>query len=187
MGFHTFDPERADKLENASRRYRFCSREELLHALGSSRTGTIADLGSGTGFYTDEVAPYAETLYAVDLQAEMHELYREKGIPEVVKLVTSDVADLPFATDELDGAFSTMTYHEFASPESLAEVARVIRPGGVLVTVDWSTDGEGEAGPPRDERFGIDDAVEDLTTAGFEIVRADDRPETFLVVARTES
>ncbi len=186
MGFHTFDPERADKLEDASRRYRFCSREELLRALGPAHGGTIADFGSGTGFYTDEIAPYAETLHAVDLQAEMHDLYREKGVPETVELVTSDVADLPFATDELDGAFSTMTYHEFASPESLAEIARVIRADGVFVVVDWSTDGEGEAGPPRDERYGIDDAKEALTAAGFGIDRADDRPETFLVVARVE-
>ncbi len=186
MGFHTFDPERAGKLEDAGRRYRFCSREELLDALAPVRDGVIADLGSGTGFYTDEVAPYARTLYAVDLQAEMHDLYREKGVPDGVELVTSDVADLPFATDELDGAFSTMTYHEFASEASLAEVARVLRPGGVLVTLDWSADGEGEAGPPRDERFGIDDAVEQFEAAGFEVVRADDRPETFLAVARME-
>ncbi len=186
MGFHTFDPERADKLEDPGR-FRYCSREELVAALAPGADGTVADLGSGTGFFTDEVAPYVGTLYAVDLQAEMHDLYREKGVPESVEFVTSDVGDLPFADDELDAAFSTMTYHEFATPESLAEVARVIRPGGRFVAVDWSADGEGESGPPRSERYGLEDAVEGLESVGFEVVRADDRPETFLVVGRIES
>ncbi|SNR63817.1 class I SAM-dependent methyltransferase [Halorubrum vacuolatum] len=183
MGFHTFDPERADRLEDPER-YRFCSREELLGSLGPEAGETVADLGSGTGFFTDEVAPYVETLYAVDLQAEMHDIYREKGVPESVEFVTSDIADLPFADDELDAAFSTMTYHEFATPESLAEVERVIRPGGTFVVIDWSADGEGESGPPREERYGIDDAVTGFEDAGIGVVRAEDRPETFLVVGR---
>src|SRR6056297_2575850 len=110
MGHHTFDSSRADKLEQADRRYRFLSAEELLWALEPTSTDTIVDLGSGTGFYTDDVAPHADRVYAVDIQAEMHDHYREKGVPENVELVTSGIEDLPFDDDELDGAISTMTY-----------------------------------------------------------------------------
>ena len=184
MGFHTFDVEKADRLEDPAVRYRWVSAEELIGPLAASDTRVVADLGSGTGFYTDDVAPHAETVYGVDVQPEMHDRYREKGVPENVELVASDVADLPFADGRLDGAFSTMTYHEFASPAAVAELARVIDAGGPLVTFDWSAEGDGDHGPPADERYAASDAVDALEAAGFDVVSAAERTETFGVVAR---
>jgi ubiquinone/menaquinone biosynthesis C-methylase UbiE len=180
MGFHTFDVERADALEDPGR-YEYVSVDELLALFDPA--GEVADLGSGTGFYTDDVAPYAETVHAVDVQSEMHDFYREKGAPENVRFVTAEVSDLPFADDALDAAFSTMTYHEFATPASLAEVARVVRPGGRLGIADWSAAGEGNDGPPRSERFDATDATEGLEAAGFTVERADERRETFVLRA----
>ena len=183
MGFHTFDVEQAERLERPGR-YRWVSAEELVGPLVEADAEVVADLGSGTGFYTDDVAERVATVYGVDVQAEMHDHYREKGVPENVRLVTSDVADLPFADGELDGAVSTMTYHEFASDAAMAELARVVRSDGVVVTFDWAGDGGGEQGPPVAERFTADDAVEAFEAAGFEVVSAATRSETFGVVAR---
>ena len=183
MGFHTFDVDRADALEEESR-YRHCSREEL-HALVAPFEGmALADLGSGTGFYTDDLAPAVGTLYAVDVQEAMHDLYREKGVPENVALVAADVESLPFEDDALDGAISTKTYHEFASEGALAEIARVVRPGGRVVTIDWARSGEGEAGPPRAERYDVDHAVTRFIEAGFGVERAESRRETFVCACR---
>jgi ubiquinone/menaquinone biosynthesis C-methylase UbiE len=183
MGFHTFDAEQADRLERPGR-YRWVSAEELVGPLVEAGAAVVADLGSGTGFYTDDVAPHVETVYGVDVQPEMHDEYRAKGTPENVELVASDVADLPFADGELDGVFSTMTYHEFASDAATAELARVLRSGGLVVTFDWAADGAGEQGPPVDERFAAADAVAALEAAGFEVVSESTRTETFGVVAR---
>jgi len=182
MGHHTFDIEKADNLEELSR-FRHLSAEELRWALDLTGDETVADLGSGTGFFTDVVAPDADEVYAVDLQAEMHAYYREKGVPENVDLVTSDVADTPFDDDALDAAFSTMTYHEFASDAALAELARVLRPGAELVVVDWAASGAGSAGPPLDDRYSVEDAVEALQGAGFSIGFEALRPETFFLTA----
>ena len=185
MGFHTFPVERADALEDPSR-YRFCSREELVEMLGFGleSDAVVADLGSGTGFYSRDVAPFVDTLYGVDVQAAMHERHREEGLAANVKLVTAGIDSLPFEDGELDGAFSTMTHHEYATDETMAELARVIRPGGRLVTVDWSATGNGEDGPPVDERFGPDEVASPLETASFIVDRVHDRPETLAVVAR---
>ncbi|SIR80751.1 Methyltransferase domain-containing protein [Haladaptatus litoreus] len=182
MGFHTFDPEKAEKLEDAER-YRFVSREELVGNLKLAGAETVADLGSGTGFYTDDVAPFAGELFAVDVQDAMHEHYRAKGVPENVSLVTADVADVPFSDGELDAVFSTMTFHEFAGDEQLAEVARSLKPGGRFVIADWTAEGRGESGPPVDERYDLETACELLETVGFEIEYESERPETFLLVA----
>lgn len=186
MGFHTFDVSRADKLEDAARRYRYVSADELRWALGATKTDVVADLGSGTGFYTDDIAPLARRVYAVDIQPGMHDYYREKGVPENVDLVTSGIDDLPFETGALDGAFSTNTYHEFASDDAIEEVVRVIAPGGRLAIADWTSAGRGEAGPPLDERFSADDAAAAIDDAGFRVEYVFERSETFLLVANRE-
>jgi ubiquinone/menaquinone biosynthesis C-methylase UbiE len=183
MGFHTFDPDRAAKLEDPAR-LRYCSRDELVGALSPATDDYVADLGSGTGFYTREVAPFAGRVAGVDVQDAMHEQFREHGVPSNVTLVTADVAALPFADDELDGAFSTMTFHEFATPDALAEVRRTLAAGARFVVADWSAAGDGEDGPPLGERYDGDDATERLAAAGFEVSRVVERPETLFVVAR---
>ncbi len=186
MGFHTFDPEKAAKLEDAGR-YRYVSRDELLSSLDLSDGETVADLGSGTGFYTDDVASFGKQLgvsvYAVDVQDAMHDQYREKGVPENVSLVTAGIGNLPFEESELDAAFSTMTFHEFADADTLTEVARVLRPGGRLVVADWSAKGRGEDGPSVDERYDLEAATEFVETAGFEVQHGKERAETFVLVA----
>jgi ubiquinone/menaquinone biosynthesis C-methylase UbiE len=186
MGYHTFDAARADRLEETAWRYRFLSAEELLWALSPSPEHTIADLGSGTGFYTDDVASHAGTVYAVDVQEAMHEYYREKGVPTNVELVTTGIEELPFDEGRLDAAFSTMTYHEFASDDALAEIGRVLKPGGRLAVVDWTATGTGENGPPLDERYTADAAATALRDHGFAIEHEAARPETFLLVAAVE-
>ncbi len=183
MGFHTYDADRAGQLEDETR-FQWCSSEELLTLVGPHKDATIADLGSGTGFYTDIVAPHAGTVYAVDVQPEMHEYYEQKGHPDNVKLVTSSVEELPLEDDVLDAAFSTMTYHEFSGEDSMHELARVLRPGGSLVTVDWSSNGTGQTGPPLDERHNLGHAVSALADAGFTVDHAVSRTETFVCRAR---
>jgi ubiquinone/menaquinone biosynthesis C-methylase UbiE len=184
MGHHTFDPAMADRLEDAARRYRYLSMEELVVALQPSEDDVVADLGSGTGFYADDVSQFVEKVYAVDVQEEMHAHYREKGVPDNVELVTAEVADMPFETDALDAGYTTMTYHEFASADALAEVRRVLHPEARFVVADWSSKGSGEVGPPTEERYTAEEAVRALEEVNFDVRRADGRTETFFLRAR---
>jgi len=184
MGFHTFDVEMADRLEDPSR-FEVVSVDELLALFDPDPTDTVADLGSGTGFYTDEVAPYADTVYAVDVQSAMHDRYRERGLPETVVPVTAEISDLPFEDGALDGAVSTMTYHEFATAQALEELHRVLGDGGTLGIADWTAEGDGDRGPPVSERFAAGDARTALEDAGFDVGRTEDRRESFVVEAST--
>jgi len=79
-----------------------------------------------------------------------------------------------------------MTYHEFASDDAIAELARVIRSDGRLALFDWSAaGGDDDHGPPADERFAANDAVERRwRRRGFDVISASERTETFAVVAR---
>ncbi|WP_436923110.1 class I SAM-dependent methyltransferase [Halosimplex amylolyticum] len=181
MGHHTFPAEDADKLEDAARRYRHCSAEELYWALDPDAEDSVVDLGSGTGFYTDDVAPHVGEVYALDVQEAMHDRYREKGVPENVRLVTSGADELPFDDGALDAAFATMTYHELPDA-AVEEVARVLCPGGRFAIVDWTAEGAGASGPPVEERYDADHAAAALDDAGFTVEFRATRSETFVLV-----
>lgn len=182
MGFHTFDPDQIDRLEDPNR-FRFCSREELLQWLPTGRAANVLDVGSGSGFYTDEIAPSVGHLVALDVQPEMHYHYRDRGIPDNIAPVTAEAGELPFEDEAFDGAFSTMTFHESATEHSVKELHRVLEPGGRVVIVDWSAEGNGEAGPPRSERYDLDRARVFLSDAGFSMLEGSERSETFAIVA----
>ena len=181
MGFHTFDPAETARLEDPSR-FRFCSREELLQYL--PRDGQVLDIGSGSGYYTDEIAPFVAGVVALDLQPAMHEQYQTRGLPDNVRTVAGDAETLPLTDNSLAGAFSTMTYHESASPVAATELARVLVPDAPAVIVDWSSKGQRESGPPLAERYSATQARERLTAAGVRVDHATERSETFHLVAR---
>lgn len=189
MSDHDHEPsgyatgEKADRLEDPIQ-YRYLSTEEVYALLEPKPDWTVADLGSGTGFFTDDVAPLVEQVYAVDLHEAMQDAYREKGVPENVELVTSDVDDMPFDDAALDAALSLRTFHHGVA-DSLDEIGRVLRPGGRFVVVDWSATGTGERdrGPDPEDCFDLATAQSLLLDAGFEIQAARERHETFTIVS----
>lgn len=183
MGEHTFDASRAGKLEDESR-YAYLSVDELLGALDPGPEDTVVDLGSGTGFYTRSIATMVGRVLAVDRQPAMHAAFGDVGVPTNVDRLTAAVGALPIATGVLQGAVSTMTYHEFAGAGVEEELRRVLEPGSRVVIADWSAAGDGERGPPISERFDAEAVADTLESAGFGIDRARDRRETLFVLAR---
>jgi len=183
MGFHTFDASEADRLEDPAR-FEYLSVDELLALFDPE--GVVLDLGSGSGFYTDRVAPRADRLCAVDVQPAMHARYRTRGVPAGVHPVTAAAAALPLRDGAVDRALSTMTYHEVASDAVHAELARVVRAGGLVGVADWTRAGAGAAGPPLEERYTAVEARNAFETAGFTVERAEDRRETFVLRARRD-
>ena len=191
MGFHTFDPSMADRLEDESR-FRFCSREELLGALGDGTvdgdpggepSGHLVDLGSGTGFYTRELAPFVGRVSAIDIQAAMHELFGEHGVPDNVNRIECSTDDLPLADASATAAVSTMTAHELPLTTTLVEPRRVLVDRAPVVVVDWSRQGRGEAGPPLAERHDAATVADKVVDAGFTVEEATERSETFAIRA----
>lgn len=181
MSPHRIDPEDASGLEE-TRRFKYLSRDELVAALDPDPDDRVGDIGSGTGFYTREMAEFVGEIYAVDMQARMHEQLAAVGRPTNVTQVLAKADDLPFESGFFDGVYSTMTLHEY-DPGGLPELVRVLASGGRLVVADWSASGTGERGPPLEVRFDLDGAIETVEGAGFEIDRATSRPETVLIEA----
>jgi SAM-dependent methyltransferase len=164
-----FRHERAHRL-NDEQRLELLSEETLLSLLALEGHEDIADLGSGTGFYTNRLAANTTgTVYALDVQEEMHAHHKEAGVPPNVVQVLGDIDALPCSPGTLDRAVSISTFHEAHEAAGLAALARSLRPGGRLVVIDWRRDATAtDQGPPLAIRFNKEE-VGDMLNASFEV------------------
>jgi SAM-dependent methyltransferase len=98
--------------------------------LGLRPAKTVVELGAGTGKFTRLLVETGAAVIAVEPSVAMLErLCRE--LPEVTVLRGKAQA-IPLANASADAVICAQAFHWFASAAALAEIHRVIRPGGVL-------------------------------------------------------
>lgn len=96
--------------------------------------GPVLDVGCGTGIVTGELARLGIDVSGVDLSPGMLDMARRQ-LPELTFEVGSMLA-LPHADDAFAGVvawYSTIHVPDPDLPAALAELARVLRPGGHLL------------------------------------------------------
>ncbi|MDH3425913.1 MAG: class I SAM-dependent methyltransferase, partial [Acidimicrobiia bacterium] len=93
--------------------------------------GRVLDLGAGTGA-ANEVLGDREVV-ALDPEPNM------LGLNPVERRVVAVGEALPFKDASFDGVFSAFVFRNLTSvPDTLGEMARVLRPGGVAAVVGLS-------------------------------------------------
>jgi ArsR family transcriptional regulator len=103
----------------------------------------VADVGTGTGVLAFELARLGLSVVGVDnsprmIEAAREKLAREGELPAPIEFREGDGAALPLADAEVDAAFAHMVLHSVDAPaEVVAEMARVVSPGGAVIAVDF--------------------------------------------------
>lgn len=140
-------------LESAPRRYDFGIRLLTLGGLDKAydrlanyveRGQNVLDLGCGTGALTLHVAQRGAKVTGIDINAEMLDIARRRvrstGMAARVDLREMGVAELGAEeAQRYNAVMSSLCFSELSEDEltyTLREVARILRPGGLLLIAD---------------------------------------------------
>jgi ubiquinone/menaquinone biosynthesis C-methylase UbiE len=151
-----FDVRRADILESPGRLQNLRPPVLLKEVAGVREGQTVVDLGSGTGVFALPMAWMVGKkgrVYAVDNSPVMMEHIRAKNPPPNLVPVLADVASTGLPDAIADICLLASILHEVGEPGRLvAEAARLLKPGGRAVVVDWRAELD-SPGPPRHKRI----------------------------------
>ncbi len=104
----------------------------------------LLDVGCGTGSLLKELSGFGEelNLYGIDVSPEMIRAARVKLKDEKhVELCEGSAADLPFESNYFDYIVCMNSLHHHPDPnQSLTEMTRVLKPGGVMILMDSFVD-----------------------------------------------
>lgn len=103
--------------------------------------GHVLDVATGTGLVAAELLRRGFTVTGVDQSAEMLAAARAR-FDNGVELVESSAEDLPFGDAAFDHLTVTYLLRYVDDPgTTLAELARVVRPGGVVASLEFGVPG----------------------------------------------
>lgn len=130
--------------------------ELLPWAVGERELGdSVLEVGPGPGLTTDVLRRQVPRLTAVEIDQRLAGVLADRLAGTNVEVVHADGTRLPFEDGQFTGATLFTMLHHVPSAELqdrlLAEVRRVLRPGGLLVGTD------GMATPAREELHEGDD------------------------------
>ena len=124
----------------------------LKEVVGLGPDRTVLDLGAGTGKFLARLRSTGAKLLAVEPVAEMREKIVANQPDVEVFEGTAEAIPLPDAS--LDAVVCAQAFHWFANARAVAEIRRVLKPGGVFGLV-WNV---------RDESVGWVAALTEIMT-----------------------
>ena len=105
--------------------------------------GAIVEFGCGTGYWTKVIAANAQQVIATDLSDDMLEVAQNqlRGIRNV-RIQKADCTKVPLLEEGCDSVFMANLLHVIDRPlQCLREGHRILRDGGVLIAIDFTSYG----------------------------------------------
>lgn len=150
-------PERADlesrraAFEDRSRRYRSlgfdrAAAADFVVGAAGPLAGPGLDIGTGKGLTARMLARRVAEVVSVDIDADEQalaaHLSAREGLGERIRFVRADASALPFPPAFFGCAVMAEVLHHLDEPGPiLDEIARVLRPEGVVILADFSAEG----------------------------------------------
>ena len=153
---------------------------QVIDALNLKPGLAVADLGSGSGYFTRRfIEAVTETgkVYAVDVEPEMLK-YAEESVVHMHRSYTAefilarpDNPKLPYGS--IDLLFLCNTYHHLEErTKYFSDTKSSLKPGGRLAIIDFYNDERsGELGFPKQHLVPRETVIAELTKAGYRLVR----------------
>jgi len=135
----------------------------LLAALQEEPGGDLLDIGTGTGRVLEMAAGHVRSAVGIDNARPMLEIARanlDRAGFTHCQVRLADMYRLPFPAERFDAVTVNMVLHYAESPAAaVAEAARVLKPGGRLIVVDFAPHEQAELRDEHEHRWlGFEDA-----------------------------
>lgn len=150
--------------------------DQVIEALHLSPGDRVADLGSGSGYFTFRLAEAVGSdgkVYAVDVDGDMNAYVQEQAADRSypnVKVITALPDDPKLPNFGVDLVFTCNTYHHLENrPEYFEKLKSALKPDGRVAIIDfngegWLTSLTGHATPAEEIK-------RDMEKAGYTLQR----------------
>lgn len=137
---------------------------------------TVADLGCGTGNASELLAPCVKQVVAIDQSEPMLDAAKKRlAGAKNVQFRSGSLEQLPLDEDSVDAAVCILVLHHIDNPPAaVAEMARILRPGGIALIVDMFEHDRPEYRQTMGHRhtgFSSDQTTQMFKQAGFNTPR----------------
>ena len=146
----------------------------ILSQIGLKPGDTMADIGSGDGYFSIPAARIvgkSGKVYALDVSAEaIAQLKAAASVAELTNIQTAvgNAETTLICKGCADVVLMANVLHDFNDPVATLKNARLmLKPGGRLADLDWKKDKDQLHGPPFAKRFDQEKATALLNQAGF--------------------
>lgn len=116
------------------------SLERLVALTSPQKNWRVLDIATGGGHVAYTFAPHVDRVWATDITQEMLDMVKDEAAKRGLANLRTTYAKaeaLPFEDESFDLVTCRIAPHHFDSiPQFLAEVRRVLKPGGVFALVD---------------------------------------------------
>ena len=165
---HPFDPHRAAVLDDPERE-KWLPAARIVELLDVHEGMRVLDYGAGTGRTALAIArahPDAAVV-AFDIQQRMLDILDARIRESTLQNIRAAGPE-PSDVDEnsFDRVLGVHILHEI-DDEHLEHIRHALKPGGMLLMIDWDRDAKRNFGPPPDHVHSSGEALERLRRSGF--------------------
>ena len=177
MHHHFSDAERWAQVFDDPARAEWQKPDQVIAALALAPDARVADIGSGTGYFSVRMAravPQGK-VYGADLEPDMVKYLNARAAKEKLPNLSSILAapDDPHLPEPVDLVLLVDTYHHIGDrADYFARLRDLLRPGGRVAIIDFKADSP--TGPPRSGRVAPEEVEKEMIRAGYRRVAAHD-------------
>ena len=147
---------------------------EVIQALALKPDAIVADIGSGTGYFSVRLAHMVPQgrVYGVDIEPDMVKYLSERAKRDGLKNLTSvkGTPGDPLLPEKVDLIFMVDTYHHIENRDRYFRALQdSLKPEGRIAIIDFRMDSA--EGPPKSARSAPEAIKAELNRAGYTLVK----------------
>jgi len=162
---HVFDDPKRDAWQKP---------HEVIQALALKPDAVVADIGSGTGYFSVRFANMTPKgrVYGVDTEPDMVKYLAERAKRDGLKNITAiaGAPDDPRLPEKADLIVLVDVYHHIGDRERyFRKLRESLKPGGRVAVIDFRMDSP--EGPPKNARIQPERVKEEMRRAGYALAQ----------------